>query len=354
MVETALMPSFAIGGRAVGRGEPPYVIAEAGVHHGNDVGLACRYVEAAHEAGADAIKFQTYTADRLVARWAPTYWEDDEGRTQHEIFAERSLLTEDDYRRVARRARDLGITFLSTPFDPGAAAMLDRLAVAAFKIASADVTHLPLLRAVASFSKPVLLSTGASSIEEVRQAVDALAPSGAPVALLHCSLAYPTPVGEANLRRIELLGREFPNHVVGYSDHTLPEETELACPLAVALGASIVEKHFTLDRSLPGDDHYHAVDPDGLARMVAACRQACEMAPVAEELRPREQAARTYARRSVVAARTLAAGQILTEQDIDFKRPGTGVAPGLADHLVGRRLVRPLAPDELIRLEDVE
>ena len=348
------MPSFEIGGRAVGRGEPPYVIAEAGVHHANDTALACRYVEAAQEAGADAVKFQTYTADRLVARWAPTYWEDGEGRTQHEIFSERSLLTENDYRRVAERARELGITLLSTPFDAAAAAMLDRLGVPAFKVASADVTHLPLLRAVASLSKPVLLSTGASTMEEVRQAVAALEPSGVPVALLHCSLAYPTPVGEANLRRIELLGREFPEQVIGYSDHTLPEDTELSCPVAVALGASIIEKHFTLDRSLPGDDHYHAVDPDGLARLVTACQQAREMTPVAEELRPGEQAARTYARRSVVAARALAAGQILEEQDIDFKRPGTGMPPGLAGRVLGKRLVRALAADELIGLEDVE
>ena len=348
------MPGLDIAGRAVGPGEPPYVIAEAGVHHANDVDLACRYVEAAHRSGADAVKFQTYSSDRLAAKWAPTYWDDASGRTQHEVFAERSLLSEDDYVRIARHARELGVTFLSTPFDPDAAALLHRIGVPAFKIASADITHLPLLRAAASFGKPVLLSTGASSIQEVRQAVDALAPSGVSVALLHCSLAYPTPIGDANLSRIELLAEEFPGRVIGYSDHTLPEETELACPLAVALGASIIEKHFTLDRSLPGDDHYHSVDPEGMGRLVAGCRQAAEMTATVEEIRPGELPARTYARRSIVAARALRAGETLTASDIDFKRPGTGAPPALADEMMGRRLVRALEPDELIRPEDVE
>lgn len=346
--------TFDIGGRLVGPKQAPYIIAEAGVHHANDVELACRYVDAAHDAGADAVKFQTYSSDRLAAHWAPTYWSDAQGRTQHAIFAERALLSVDEYERIARHAHEVGMTFLSTPFDPEAAAFLAGLDMPAFKIASADITHLPLLREVASFGRPVLLSTGASSMDEVRAAVEALAPSGVPVGLLHCSLAYPTQIDDANLRRIELLAHAFPDHVIGYSDHTLPEETELACPLAVGLGAAIVEKHFTLDRSLPGDDHYHAVDPSGLARLVVSCRQAAAMTGEAEEMRACELPARSYARRSIVAARPIGAGEQLSADHLDFKRPGTGLAPGLLHRLLGKRTLRALRRDELVRLEDVE
>lgn len=353
------MESFEIAGRAVGPAEPPYVIAEAGVHHRNDVKLAVRYIEAAHKAGADAIKFQTYSADRLATRWAPLYWSGDErdgtsGRTQHDVFAERSLLSEEDYRRLAEHANASGITFLSTPFDGDAANMLHRLEVPAFKIASADITHLPLLRRIASFAKPILLSTGASTMEEVADAVGILRDAEVPFALLHCSLSYPTRIADANLRRLEMLSELFPGAVLGYSDHTLPEETGLACPVAVALGARVIEKHFTLDRTLSEDDHYHSVDPRGLERLVAACREAAIMTPPPDEIRSCERSAQENARRSVVAARDLAAGALLRERDLDFKRPGTGLAPSRVDELLGRRLVRSLNQDDLVRLEDLE
>lgn len=379
------MRTFEIAGRAVGRDEPPYVIAEAGVHHQNDVELAFRYVEAARDAGADAVKFQTYSADRLATRWAPLYWTSEEGagsrvdgqdcvrprepgaaeesarertgdneRTQHEVFAERALLSEEEYALLAAHAESVGITFLSTPFDEDAAAMLDRLGVPAFKIASADITHLPLLRRVASFGKPVLLSTGASTMEEVAGAVKILEGAEVSYALLHCSLSYPTQLSDANLRRLEALAEAFPTAVLGYSDHTLPEETELACPLAVGLGASIIEKHFTLDRSLPGDDHYHSVDPAGLGRLVRACREAAAMTPPPEEMRPCERPARENARRSVVARRDLAAGKEIRTEDLDFKRPGTGLSPARMDLVLGRRLKRAKKRDEFIRPEDVE
>lgn len=344
-------PSITIAGRMIGPDQPPYVIAEAGVHHYNDLDTAKELISAAHEAGADAVKFQTYSADRLAATWAPTYWNDGSGRTQHDIFAERSLLTADDYKELFSFAEKTGILLLSTPFDTDAAAMLAEMGMAAFKIASADITDHPLLRACASYGVPVLMSTGASTLDEVAAAVAVVESEGAPAALLHCSLAYPTPVADANMKRILTLIEHFPSTVLGYSDHVQPQDSELPCPIAVALGASVVEKHFTLDKSLPGDDHYHAVDPDGLARLVKNCRDTWLMTQDLGETTEAEVAARSFARRSIVAARPLVAGTLLTENDVDFKRPGTGLSPARASEVIGRTLAVDLEADALVLLE---
>jgi N-acetylneuraminate synthase len=330
------------------------VIAEAGVHHDNDVERAKELIRAAHEAGADAVKFQTYSANRLAAKWAPTYWDDESGRTQHDIFAERSLLTGAEYRELFAFAAELGILLLSTPFDTDAVEMLAGLGMAAFKIASADITDIPLLQACASHGLPVLMSTGASHFDEVQRAVDAVTSAGSPALLLHCSLAYPTPIADANLPRITTLGELFPDVVVGYSDHVQPQDSELPCPIAVTLGASVIEKHFTLDKSLPGDDHYHAVDPEGLARLVKNCADAWAMTRDLGETTEVEMAARSFARRSVVAARTLKAGTVLTAGDVDFKRPGTGLSPADVERVLGHRLSVNLDADALVLPEHVE
>lgn len=347
-------PLIEIAGRPVGPGQPPFTIAEVGVHHYNSLELAKAYILAAKVAGVDAVKFQTYSADRLAAKWAPTYWNDGSGRTQHDIFAERSLLTDADYDELFAYAAELGVLFLSTPFDTDAARMLGDRGMAAFKIASADITDLPLLRAVAAYGRPVLMSTGASTLDEVAVALDTVREAGAPVALLHCSLSYPTAVPDANLGRLRALAERFEGVVLGYSDHTQPQDSELTCPLAVALGASIIEKHFTLNKALEGDDHYHAVDADGLARLVKNCREAHLMARDLGEMTEAEQAARSFARRSIVAARALPAGTVLTEADVDFKRPGTGVSPARLSEVLGRRLTRDLAADDLVMLEDLD
>jgi len=211
-----------------------------------------------------------------------------------------------------------------------------------------------MLREIAGFGTPMLLATGAATYAEIHETVNALRPYGIPLALLHCTLAYPTPVADANLQRIMRLTAEFPDLVIGYSDHVQPQDTELSCPLAVALGARIVEKHFTLNKALPDDDHYHAVDPAGLARLVANCRDAARMTGAAREMTESETPARTYARRSIVAARALTAGQVLTKADLDYKRPGTGLSPARVDEVLGKRLVRNLEADALVLLEDVK
>lgn len=341
-----------IGSYIVGDTAPPFIIAEAGVHHYNSLELAKAYLLQAKIAGAHAIKFQTYSADRIAARWAPTYWDSGDGLTQYDIFLNRSKLTYDDYTSLFAYARELGVLFLSTPFDEDAASLLNELGMAAFKIASADITHFPMLRHIKQFGKPLILSTGAATFDEIRAAVDLL--DSVPVALLHCSLSYPTAIADANLARITALRAAFPQLVIGYSDHTQPQDTEFACPMAVGLGARIVEKHYTLNKYLPDDDHYHAVDQMGLTRLVKNCKESFLMSSRYEEMTEAEQAARQYARRSIVAAHDLTAGQVLTAADVDYKRPGTGVSPTRLDDVLGKRLKRDLDADALILFDDLE
>ena len=342
-------PSLTIGAHTVGAGYPPFVIAEAGVHHHNSVEIAKQYILEARSAGADAVKFQTYRAGKLVTRWAPTYWETAEPTTQFEVFAARSRLSEEDYATLFSYAAEVGIYLLSTPFDLESATMLAGLGMVAFKIASADLTYSPLLERVGSLGRPVLLSTGAATFAEVRTAVETLVYRGAPgVALLHCSLAYPTRLADANLRRIDALRAAFPDAVIGYSDHTVPAESELAGPLAVGRGASIVEKHFTLDPLQSGDDHYHSVDPAGLATLVKNCSDAWRATSGFSEMTAAEGPARAGARRSIVAATHIPAGKELEDADVAFKRPGTGLPPTSLDLVLGRRTVRSLQADELI------
>ena len=343
-----------IGPYAIGDAHEPFVMAEVGVHHYNSIELAKEYLRQARVAGVQAVKFQTYDAGRLATRWAPTYWDDGTGRTQYDIFAERSRLSEDDYRELFAYAVDLGVLLLSTPFDPDAARMLDDLGAPAFKIASADITDLPMLRVIATFAKPILLSTGASTMDEIRRTVGALRSSGCPLALLHCTLTYPTAIEDANLRRITVLREEFPDLVIGYSDHTQPQDSELACPLAVGLGARIIEKHYTLNKALPEDDHYHAVDQAGLCRLVKNCRDAWRQTWPYAEIAECETAARTYARRSIVAARDLPAGHVIAADDVDAKRPGTGISPVEIDSVTGRRTTRAFEADELIVFDGLE
>ena len=336
------MQEIIIEATTVGENHPPF----------NSVELAKQYILQARIAGADAIKFQTYTAGKLAARWAPTYWDSESGLTQYDIFASRSRLGDDDYAELFRYAEEVGIMFLSTPFDENAASLLNDLGMPAFKIASADITHFPMLKHIKQFNKPILLSTGASTFDEIRRTLELL--DGVPVGLLHCSLSYPTAIADANLSRIQMLKETFPDVVYGYSDHTQPQDSEITCPLSVGLGARVIEKHYTLNKYLEEDDHYHAVDQGGLERLVKNCRDAFYMLQGVSEITETEQAAREYARRSIVAATALSAGTVLTEDHLDYKRPGTGVSPADADHVLGKTLKHDLEADALILEQDIE
>jgi N-acetylneuraminate synthase len=260
-----------------------------------------------------------------------------------------------DYAALAAHAKKVGIDFLSTPFDDDAVDYLAPL-VPFFKIASADITNTPLLRRVAKVGKPVVLSTGASTLDEVDGALATLRDAGATeIALLHCILNYPCENINAHVRMIAGLQDRYPDHIIGYSDHTVPDPEMTAMSVAYALGAVVLEKHFTHDKTLPGNDHYHAMDVHDLARFMARIGTIADMlgtdrakAPIATE-----DIARLNARRSIVIARDLAEGHTIVEADITYKRPGTGVSPLHWDEVIGMRTKRSMQEDDVLTWDDL-
>jgi N-acetylneuraminate synthase/N,N'-diacetyllegionaminate synthase len=344
---TAARP-FVVRGRTLGAG-PAFVIAEAGVNHNGDLDLARRLIDAAAEAGADAVKFQTFRTDALVSGTAPKARYQVEttggGESQRAMLARLELGAE-AHATLRDHAAGRGLVFFSTPFDEASADLLERLGVELLKVPSGEVTNVPLLRHVAAKRRPILLSTGMSTLDEVAAAVETIRAAGdPPLAVLHCVSAYPAPVEHTNLRAMDTLRARF-GCPVGLSDHTLGIEIALA---AVARGAAVLEKHLTLDRTLPGPDHRASLEPADFAALVRGVR-AIEAALGDGDKRPMpsEIDTREVARRSLVAARPLPAGHRLAAVDVAVKRPGTGIPPGQLDRVVGRRLSRAVAADELL------
>ncbi len=322
---------------------PPrtFVIAEAGVNHNGDPALARALVDAAVAAGADAVKFQTFTAARLVTRRAATaeYQQRATGgeQSQYEMLA-RLELSPAAHRTLFTYCAEVGIEFMSTPFDPESARYLKRLGVRRIKISSGDVTNLPMLEVVGALGLPVILSTGMADMAEVQAAVAALRRAGTTdLAVLQCVSNYPADPAVTNLRVMDTYARVF-GAPVGLSDHSTGTAVAIA---AAARGAAYIEKHFTLDRTLPGPDHQASLLPDELRALVAAIREV-ESAlgdgvkrPVASELPVRD-----VARKSLVAARDLPGGVVLTREDLDVLRPGTGLSPAALPAVLGRRTTR--------------
>jgi N,N'-diacetyllegionaminate synthase len=330
--------SFAIAGRMVGKGHPCYVIAEAGVNHNCDVKLGYRLIETAREAGADAIKFQSYTAGKISTRVAPRYWveKDDPQGTQWDTFDKLDKLSERDFRALLGHARQVGITAFSTPFDDEAVDFLASLDVPAFKIASADLTCHGLIERAARVGKPMLLSTGTSTLAEVEEALEVCRRAGNDeVALMHCTLKYPCPPEGINLRMMEHLMRAFPEVPVGLSDHSLGISVPQA---AVALGATFIEKHYTVDKTLPGSpDHHLSVDPADTRAMMSGIRTVEKaLGTAVKGLEPLEREAFQFARRSVTSAASIPRGTTITRAMLTYKRPGTGITPKHLDLVVGR------------------
>jgi sialic acid synthase SpsE len=327
---------------------PVLVIAEAGVNHEGDLATAVRMVEEAATAGIDVVKFQTYSAERLATRSSTAYWDRslEAASSQFELFKRYDRFGEKEYRTLADACHERGVLFLTTPFDVDVIDWLDPLQ-SFWKVASGDITNVPLLTRLAETRKPVLLSTGASTLDEARGAEELLRRLGAPeVALLHCTLSYPTALEDAAIASIRALGREFPDRPLGYSDHTVPPASFQAIEAAVALGARVIEKHYTLDKSLPGNDHYHAFDPADFAALRERLDVLRELlGPDEKVVRPAEEAARIGARRSVVARGDIKAGTTLESSMLDVKRPGGGIDPRRIDELVGRRTLHDIADD---------
>ncbi len=345
-----------IGRFEVTQGGLPYVISEIGVNHENDLDLAERMIREVADAGGNAVKFQTYKAEKLASRESPAYWDRtrEPAASQYELFRRFDHFGRAEYTTLAGICDKVGVDFLSTPFDTDCVGWLAEL-VPAWKIASADLTHVPLLEAVARTGKPVILSTGAATLDEVRSAVRLLEAKGAGgVAILHCVLAYPTQPSDANLAAIGALRAAFPARVVGYSDHVPPDHRMRVLGAAYLLGARVIEKHFTFDKTRPGNDHYHAMDAADLRTALAELSVLHALLGTGEKrVLPAEESARRFARRSLVAARDLPAGHVLEPGDVEVKRPGTGIPPGELARVVGRTLARSIRADQLFAWDDL-
>lgn len=325
MIDDSEVTPITIGDACLGTGEPAYVIAEAGANHDGELRKAKRLIDAAVEADANAIKFQNYTAEKLVTRDAKKYWGDRE-TTQYETFAELDVLEREDYFEMARYADERDITYLSTPFDEGAVDLLADIGVPAYKIASGDLTYHPLVEYIAEQGKPILLSTGMATLPEIREAVDVIESTGTDdIVLLHCITKYPTPVEHANLRMMETLMEAF-DYPVGLSDHTIGTTVPTA---AAAMGAAAIEKHLTFDRSLEkSPDHRLSANTEEMADIVERTRDVhAALGASAKGPIEIEKEGLKKARRSLVTGRAFEAGEPIESTDIEVKRPGWGIQP---------------------------
>lgn len=337
------------------QGTGPYVVAEIGVNHEGNLDLAKRLIDEAVRGGADCVKFQTYKASKLASKNSPSYWDlkSEPTTSQHELFSRFDKFGDSDYQALAVYAKSRGVDFASTPFDLDAVELLAPL-MPFFKIASADLTNTPLLDACAAHRKPILLSTGAAHLSEIEEAVRRLRKTHAPeeICVMHCVLNYPTPYPNAHLAAIRHLRNTFFEHPIGYSDHTRPDAAMLVLLRAYELGAVVLEKHFTHDKSLQGNDHYHAMNEAD----VQVFRKNIDLLHAIEgqehkHVLPEEEISRKNARRSLVAARDLPAGHVLAAGDLVVKRPAFGLPPSALDWVLGKSLQKALAEDDFLSMD---
>lgn len=330
-----------------------YIIAEIGCNHNGDVNLAKQMIDEAAKCGVDAVKFQTFKADKLISKHAPkaNYQKETTGEQESQLQMTRKLeLSHDDYLGLKNYAEGEGLAVFSTPFDDESLDFLIQTDMPIYKISSGDLTNLPFLEKIGGLQKKVILSTGMADLEEIHTAIQVLQENGtSDIALLHCTTEYPTAFPDVNLQVLRTFQTLFPDLEIGYSDHSLGYEVPIA---AVAMGAQVIEKHFTLDNDLPGPDHRASATPDILKRLVEGIRH-IELAlgtgdkkPVAAELANREAA-----RKSIVAKRSIRKGEILTADNLTVKRPGNGISPMKWYEILGKESTRDFAEDDLIELE---
>lgn len=343
---------FDIAGRAIGGSQPAYIIAEAGANHDGELENAKRLVDAAVESGADAIKFQNYCAEKLVTKSAKKYWGDRE-TTQYETFSALDTLTDDEYASLASYASETGITFFSTPFDKESVDLLEELDVPAYKIASGDLTHLPLVEYIAEQGKPVILSTGMATLDEIRETLEVIRGTGnKEIVLLHCITKYPTPVEHINLNMMRTLMKEC-TYPVGLSDHTLGTTVPIA---AAAMDAAVIEKHFTFDKTRErSPDHRLSANVEEMqeivneTRAVGEAKGSWEKGPIEIEEEGREKA-----RRSLISAHGMNRGDEITADDVEIKRPGYGIPPREYWNIAGWRAADDIPEDTVLEWDDIE
>ncbi|MGV8058382.1 MAG: N-acetylneuraminate synthase [Smithellaceae bacterium] len=328
-----------------------FIIAEAGVNHNGSLEMAFQLIDTAVASGADAVKFQTFKAEKVIAVNAPKagYQKETTGLDESQLEMVKKLeLDEKAHTILNQYCQDKGIQFLSAPFDVESIDLLSRLGMKIFKIPSGEITNLPYLRKLGALKKRLILSTGMADLGEIEDTLDVLTESGTPlenITVLHCNTEYPTPFEDVNLKAMLTIGHAF-GVAVGYSDHTNGIEVPIA---AVAMGAIVIEKHFTLDRNLPGPDHQASLEPHELTDMVLRIRN-IEKALGTGVKKPSlsELKNKSIARKSIVAATAIKAGEVFTDKNITIKRPGTGITPMRWDEIIGRKATKHYQRDELI------
>ena len=333
--------------------EKVYIIAEAGDNHNGDFNTALKLVDVAKRAGADCVKFQTFVTEEIISKYAEMaeYQKKNTGKEESQFeMVKRLELSFDEFRKIKEYCDRVGIQFLSTPFDLKSVDFLNELGVPFFKIPSGEITNYPYLIKIAHTGKPVVMSTGMCEPDEILAAINVLEKNGSgEITLLHCNTEYPTPLKDVNLYAMRTMKKMF-GKKVGYSDHTKGREVPVA---AVALGACVIEKHFTLDKTMPGPDHKASLEPDELGRMVKNIRNIeIALGDGVKRVSESERKNIAIARKSIVARRNIQEGEILTEENLAVKRPGTGINPMQWMEVLGTRAVRDFKEDELIEIRE--
>ncbi len=349
------MKKIRINDRLIGDGELVYTIAEAGANHDGELKKALKLIDGAIEGNADSIKFQTYNAAKLTTRTAKKYWEDGiSGETQYDVFEKLDKLTDSDWKEIFEYAKKKKITCFSTPFDYESVDLLYSLDVPVFKIASADITHIPLIRKIAKKKLPIILSTGMASDHEIDEAVGVIEDEGNnDIIIMHCITSYPTKPEDANLELIRVLKERYPDYVIGYSDHTLGTDIPA---FSTFYGACCIEKHFTFDQTLKTSrDHRLSLGPQEFQEMVMKLKLARDSKGLSRRIEfDSEKEAVKYARRSIVTACKIPIDTVITPQMLEIKRPATGIEPKYFEKIIGTRTRKDIDEDTPITWEDLE
>jgi len=352
------MIEIQLGKRKINPLSKPYIIAEIGVNHEGSITLAKKLIKLAKKGGADAAKFQSYKAETLASKNSPSYWDRKKERTknQFDLFKKYDSFNEKDYKELAKYSKKLKIDFISTPFDHESVDYLDPI-VPFFKISSSDITNIPLLEKIAKKKKPILISTGASSFLEIRNALKILQKNGLKkIIIMHCILNYPTKNTNAHLKMIRGLTKLFPKNLIGYSDHTVPDMILSSLLTAFTLGAVVLEKHFTHDKKLKGNDHYHSMDYKNLLAFNKNLNKIYDLIGKKEEkkLIPSENIAKKNARRSLVLKKSINAGEKIRSSHIICKRPATGISPEFWKNVIGQFSTRNMKVDHILKWSDIK
>ena len=346
-----------LGSKKITQNSKPYIIAEIGVNHENSLSRAKKLINLAKKGGADAVKLQTYKAEKLASKHSPAYWDLKQVpiKSQYKLFKKFDHFNKEDYVKLSKYCKKINIDFLSSGFDIESVDIINPL-VPFHKIASADITNFPLLKYIAKKGKPVLISKGASTIKELMNAIQLLKSNNCrKISILHCILNYPTKYDHSNLEMISYLKKKFPKYFIGYSDHTFPDSNMLVLTSAYMKGAKIIEKHFTDNKKLKNNDHFHSMDFNDLKKLVENINFIDKLlGKKFDNFLKSENISRKNARRSVYTSRKIYKGEILNEKNIIPKRPGNGISPIHWDKIIGKKALKNLKEDALIKWKDIK